>query len=900
MSTRYPKKTVEEWLNLVDYEFQGYMPSDMALLFVNFIKEVNNGAEENETPIVHLVMMDGVFNGEKRCAIMCHRGIGKTTLFGEYLILFIASFGHLPGFGKVNLLLYVTDSIENGVKNLRRNVEYRYQESEFLQRLIPNRKLGVGENDTGFVSLDQFEEQTRGGRKFTDIRLEFVNQKGHTTIVKGYGAKALSLDSKLYTEQGFSTIGSCSIGDQIFGADGKLTTIMQKSEIFNKPMYKITLCDGRSIKISEDHLNPVVIKENVNNYSRYTEYTLTTKELLNLTLFHTRYRVHNGKDGYTSNESRIFIKNCQPLEYPKIDLPIDPYSLGVILGDGRIRKKCGSVELTGHIDDFPTYLKEIPYTFGKFQIDTRNSNVRTQSIRHLGSILKSLQLNVHGDYKFIPPIYFRGSIEQRLSLLSGLMDTDGCVSTTGRTLFSSNSRMLLSGVATLVRSLGGSVKLGIQDNKNPKTNRVEIWLNMPMFRLERKLQRQRFDRKADKIGIVSIERIADEPSQCIAVDNEEHQFITDWYTRTHNTGVRGAKELGQRPTLAILDDLVSDTDAESATVINTIENTVYKAVSKALHPTRQKIIWLGTPFNARDPLYKAVESGAWRVSVYPVCAKFPVPKEEFKGSWEDRFPYSYVKDEYDESQAVGKPENFDQELMLRIMSDEDRLIADSEIHWYKRENVMQHRGRFNFYITTDFATTVEAKNDYSVILVWAVNSQGHFFLVDGMCRKQLMNKNLDDLFSYAQKYNPQSVGIEVSGQQGGFIPWIQERMIDRNIWFNLASENNSNKLGIKPNTNKMQRFNIVLPWFKMHNIFFPLELEQTPLMLEVLLEIKLASKGGFKSKNDDCLDAISQLGCIPVWRPSEESTMNKDDAGIWFLEDDGDDIISALDHSYIV
>jgi predicted phage terminase large subunit-like protein len=900
MSTKYEKKPVEQWLNECDYQFIGYMPSDQALLFVNFIKEVNGGSEENETPLVHLVMMDRVFNRERRCAILCHRGIGKTTLFGEYLILFIAAFGHLPGFGKLNLLIYVTDSIENGVKNLRRNVEFRYQESDFLQKLIPNQKIGIGENGAGFVSVDQFEEQTAGGRKFTDIRLEFCNHKGHTTVVKGYGAKALSLDSKLYTTDGCITIGSCKVGDSIFGADGKLTTIIEKSEVFYKPMYRISLCDGRSIKVSEDHLNSVVIKENVNNYSRYGEYTLTTTELVALPLLHTRNRVLKEKDNYTSNESRIFIKNCEPLEYPELTLPIDPYTLGVILGDGRIRKDCGSVELTGHIDDFPTYLKEIPYTFGKFYIDKRNSNVRTQSIRGLGKLLKSLKLNVHGDYKFIPEMYLRGSISQRLALLAGLMDTDGCVSATGRTQFSSNSRKLLSGVAVLVRSLGGTVKLNIQSKSNHKTNRIEIWLNMSMFRLERKLQRQRFDRKADRVAIRSIYRIDDEPSQCIAVDNTEHQFVTTWFTRTHNTGVRGAKEMAQRPTLAILDDLVSDTDAESATVINTIENTVYKAVSKALHPTRQKIIWLGTPFNARDPLYKAVESGAWKVSVFPVCEKYPVDLAEFKGSWEDRFPYSYVKDEYDEAQAVGKPENFDQELMLRIMSDEDRIVQDSEIQWYKRANVLTFRSKFNFYITTDFATTVEEKNDYSIIFVWAVNNKGQYFLVDGICKKQLMDKNLDDLFRLAQKYNPQLVGLEVSGQQGGFIPWIQEQMMTRNIFFNFASENNANKPGIKPTTNKIQRFMIILPWFKAGNIFFPEELKDTPMMLEYMGELKLASKGGFKSKHDDCMDGTSQLGSMQIWRPSEEVKLHQNEEGIWAMDEDEEDIISVLDHSYIV
>lgn len=59
------------------------------------------------------------------------RGAAKTTLMSEYLILFIASFGYLPGFGNVDVMMYVSDSIENGVKNLRRNIEVRYDNSDF-------------------------------------------------------------------------------------------------------------------------------------------------------------------------------------------------------------------------------------------------------------------------------------------------------------------------------------------------------------------------------------------------------------------------------------------------------------------------------------------------------------------------------------------------------------------------------------------------------------------------------------------------------------------------------------------------------------------------------------------------------------------------------------------------
>ena len=532
--------TVEDYLNNVDYEFKGYMPTDEALRFVNFIKAVNGGQEENKTPIVHLVMMEKVFNKDRRCAIMCHRGIGKTTLFAEYLILYIAAFGYMPGFGDVSLMLYVTDSIENGVKNLRRNVEYRYQESEFLQHMIPNQSIKVGTEGAGFVGLDTYEEQAAGGRKFTDIRMEFMNNKGHRLVIKGYGAL---------------------------------------------------------------------------------------------------------------------------------------------------------------------------------------------------------------------------------------------------------------------------------------------------------------------------------------------------------TGVRGAKEMGQRPQVAMLDDLLSDEGARSATIVETIENTIYKAVSKALHPTRQKMIFIGTPFNANDPLYKAVESGAWTVSVFPICERFPVPKEEFRGAWEDRFTYEYVKAEYEEAIALKRPENFNQELMLRIMSEEDRLIKDDDVVWFSRKKVLSNKDSYNFYITTDFATSAKKGADYSVISVWAYNNNGDWMLVDGICTQQLMDQNIKDLFRFVSMYRPLSVGIEVTGQQGGFIRWINNEMIDKNTYFHLASSKNSGEPGIRPSADKLTRFNQILPMFKAKKIWFAEEMKNTEYGRELVDELTNVSKKGFKSKHDDVADTISMLSEIEAYKPSIDTPSLSEefrvDSGIW-------------------
>ena len=221
------------------------------------------------------------------------------------------------------------------------------------------------------------------------------------------------------------------------------------------------------------------------------------------------------------------------------------------------------------------------------------------------------------------------------------------------------------------------------------------------------------------------------------------------------------------------------------------------------------------------------------------------------------------------------------------MSEEDRLIADGEINWYSRDLLLTHKDSFNYYITTDFATSDKESADYSVISVWAYNDKGHWYWVDGICEKQTMDKNIDDLFRLAQKWqvNLQQVGIEVSGQQGGFIPWIQDQMIVRQVYFNLAKDKNSSSLGIRPNTNKMQRFNIVVPWFKAHQIFLPREMKDTSIMREAVNELELVSLAGMKSKHDDWLDTVSMLANLTPWRPNAVVEVNKNsETNIWEAE----------------
>ena len=296
-------------------------------------------------------------------------------------------------------------------------------------------------------------------------------------------------------------------------------------------------------------------------------------------------------------------------------------------------------------------------------------------------------------------------------------------------------------------------------------------------------------------------------------------------------------------------------------------------------------------------MYKAVESGAYNVNIYPVCEVFPCTREEFKGSWEDRFSYDYIQRAYTKAKGVGKIADFNQELMLRIMSPEDRLIEPHEIQWYNRDKLLAILSLFNVYITTDFATSEKQSADYSVISVWALNANGDFYWIDGICKKQKMDKNMEDLFRLVQRYNPMSVGIEVSGQQGGFIPWVKEQMMNNNCFFNLASDKKSNEAGIRPSTNKYQRFDVVLPWFKAGKMYFPDEMRETVAMREMYSELTLATQSGFKSKHDDFIDTISMLALLKTFKPSVQNfSTASSSGGLW---DEDEDLESNSIGSYV-
>ena len=374
------------------------------------------------------------------------------------------------------------------------------------------------------------------------------------------------------------------------------------------------------------------------------------------------------------------------------------------------------------------------------------------------------------------------------------------------------------------------------------------------------------------------------------------------------TGTRGTRSGLDRPQFAIFDDLVSsETDANSEVVLHGIESTIDSDVLKALHGAGNFSMIIGTPYNKKDPVYRRLESGRWVPIVFPMCKEInaDMTKEEFEGVWEDRHSYEKVMKRYLDDLAENKMRSFNQELMLRITSEEDRLIPDAYLTWYKRSDIINRGGEYNWYITTDFTTTGSKGSDFSGMAVWAVNSNDDWLLVDLSLKKLELEDQYKELFRLVNRYKRFTgnivVGIETDGQQKAHLNAVQQRMSRDNEYFTLGTQKGSSTLGIRSASvpgKKHDRFKAVVPMFQTGKIWFPEELRETASMQELLTELQYVTFLGFGSTHDDGADLITQMHIMETFSPSAVAQTAHPKDAMWF--DEVEDSNSSSMNSYIV
>jgi len=308
---------------------------------------------------------------------------------------------------------------------------------------------------------------------------------------------------------------------------------------------------------------------------------------------------------------------------------------------------------------------------------------------------------------------------------------------------------------------------------------------------------------------------------------------------------------------------------------------IYSDAENALGK-KGKIIIVNTPFNKKDPVYAALEGGVWTPVCLPVCEKIylDMPKSEYRGSWEAMKSYEEIMEKYEDAYYGETIREFMQELMLRISSEEDKMIPEKllETQWYKRVDILKNIQAYNLYMTTDFTTTGSKGSDLSGIAVWAVNHNQDCFMLDLCLRKQEMVQQYDEVFRFIDLYTPDNktfeVGVETDGQQKAHILALKDRMRQRSNYFTIARQKGSEpgSEGIQSRLeggNKHWRMRMALPLFQNRKIFFPEELRGLPEMNELMEEIRYTSYTRFSSKFDDGMDLISQLNIMEIIYPAK-------------------------------
>ena len=369
------------------------------------------------------------------------------------------------------------------------------------------------------------------------------NMRIANLCLRGAG-KALEVNTPIITPNGFRPIGELEIGDEVYDRDGKVTYVTATSQVFTNQCYEFELEDGTTFIANEDHIH-ILEKKSADRKrgSYWKEYELTTKELLEKGPIHYTRKVSDRNP--TGKESKWFIPLVsEPVEFNKSSYPIDPYTLGVIIGDGSIRGN-NSVSITTHKDDYQHYIDNIPYETGKIQVDKRNENVYSFNLLKVANIVQDVY-GIHKSYtKYLPKELLFGSKEERLALLQGLMDTDGTIDNNGSISFNTVNEELAKQVQWLIKSLGGYAHYRFKPNTYNGSYNVYFTLwNMCPFRLQRKVDRwkptQKYKR-GKRVAIKSVTPITDRvvESKCIAVASDTKSYLLGNVSVTHNTVVMG-------------------------------------------------------------------------------------------------------------------------------------------------------------------------------------------------------------------------------------------------------------------------------------------------------------------------------------------------------------------------
>lgn len=390
-----------------------------------------------------------------------------------------------------------------------------------------------------------------------DEALEGGLGKGELGVIIGptsFG-KALCNKEVVLTPYGYETVEDIKEGDYLIGSNGKKTRVLGIFPQGERAIFRVTFSDGTYYDCDKEHILPVnaLSQRSGKKYDKSlhkkvykkdrTFVNMTLEEIMSVGLYRQ------------GNRYNFACPTCEKVEFEGKELPIDPYLIGVMLGDGCL--SCGNFSFSPKDEIIAENVKAILPKDFKYTITKNKRNLMYFNFNKMAKerIYEAVERNLRADTKYIPSDYLNARVEARIALLQGLMDTDGYVSKNGFCEYSTKSSRLANDFAYLVRSLGGVATVRVKQssyfdkNKNVHIDcgiHYEISFgftdeSIKVCRLPRKQDRVRYHSKERfQKFIKSVDYVGKENATCFLVDADDHLFLTRSFNVTHNTSLTTA------------------------------------------------------------------------------------------------------------------------------------------------------------------------------------------------------------------------------------------------------------------------------------------------------------------------------------------------------------------------
>ncbi len=367
--------------------------------------------------------------------------------------------------------------------------------------------------------------------------------------------KAQPLHARVLTPAGFRPIGEIRAGDMVVSAEGQTVRVRSVHPQGIKPIFRVNFADGRSTECCGDHLWKIWTRTSV--WSPAKKKKVRTRGWRVVPLRYIQGRLARER----TESERMGVPLLTPWECgAELDLPMPPYVLGALIGDGGLKTAVLLTTTDAEVRERIAALVaplgihvDAAKLRGKPTITYRLTGRGKGHPNPLRDALVRWGLAVNSHEKFIPPELFDASLEQRLELLRGLLDTDGTVDRLGVISFTTTSGQLAKDFQRLAWSVGAIATIGAprrptyshrgESRRGKEAYTIFIQHPQPttLFHLSRKKARtsrlRPRKRIAHRLRLVSIQPLAPQECVCISIDSPSGLYVTDDYIVTHNTSI---------------------------------------------------------------------------------------------------------------------------------------------------------------------------------------------------------------------------------------------------------------------------------------------------------------------------------------------------------------------------